>query len=67
MTGHHLFVPHLKIPPTEYDKHFRTLDSIPQLPKIVKSDPVVRFYAFERNDVLQIRRKDGSIAYRLVK
>jgi len=37
------------------------------LPIILKSDPVCRFYNFEKGTVIRIYRKDGSIAYRIVR
>ena len=38
-----------------------------KLPKLLKSDSVVRFYGFERKDIIRIVRSDSSIAYRVVK
>jgi DNA-directed RNA polymerase subunit H (RpoH/RPB5) len=38
-----------------------------KFPKILSTDPVVRFFAFQKNDVLRIHRHDGTIIYRLVR
>jgi len=67
LTEHYLYVPHRKVDPEEYPQHFTQVSVIQQLPKISKNDAVVRLFAFEKNDVLQIQRKDGSLAYRIVK
>ena len=38
-----------------------------KFPKILSTDPVVRFFAFQKNDVLRIHRHDGTVIYRLVR
>lgn len=67
ITKHFLYSPHIKISPSEYKKHFHKMETLQELPKISKSDPVSRFFNFQRNDILQIQRKDGTLAYRIVK
>jgi len=42
-------------------------DAFSQFPKILKSDMIVRFYGYDRGDVLRIYRRDQSIVYRIVK
>jgi DNA-directed RNA polymerase I, II, and III subunit RPABC1 len=37
-----------------------------KLPKILITDPVVRWHGFKVHDILRIKRKGGFIAYRLV-
>ena len=37
------------------------------LPVIMKSDPVCRFYNFDKGDVIKIIRRNGYIMYRIVK
>lgn len=57
----HVFVP----------KHAR-VDGVPegskdsQLPYITRQDPIVRYYAFEPGDVIEIMRQDGTVGYRIV-
>lgn len=57
----HVFVP----------KHAR-VDGMPegskdsQLPYITRQDPIVKYYAFEPGDVIEIMRQDGTVGYRIV-
>lgn len=37
------------------------------LPVILKTDPVSRFYAFQKGDVIKITRPNGMVTYRIVK
>ena len=37
------------------------------IPVLLKSDPISRFYDFRRGDVVRITRKSGVIAYRIVR
>ena len=66
LTKHSLYIPHERLRDSEIAKCIQEID-IPRLPKISKNDPVVRFFGWKRNYVLRIHRKDGSIAYRIVK
>jgi DNA-directed RNA polymerase I, II, and III subunit RPABC1 len=36
-------------------------------PVILKSDPVARFYGYERGDIIQITRKNGFVMFRICK
>lgn len=36
-------------------------------PTILKSDPVARFYGYERGDIIQITRKNGFVMFRICK
>lgn len=38
-----------------------------KLPVILKTDPVSRFYGFKKGDIIKITRKDGYVAFRIVK
>ena len=62
---HRLFFPHEKITNDE-EKEIREKYGS-KLPKILTSDAIVRWYGFEKDDILRITRKDGHITYRLVK
>lgn len=66
LTQHELYVPHERLRENEISQCIQAVD-IPRLPKISKNDPVVRFFGWKRNNILRILRKDGSIAYRLIK
>src|SRR3990167_3829331 len=35
-------------------------------PVLLKSDPIARYYGYERNDVIKITRKNGYVAFRIV-
>lgn len=53
-----------------YNKHEKvSLSGImtKHFPSILKTDPVVRYFNFKRNDILRIYRKDGTIGYRIVR
>ena len=36
-------------------------------PVILKSDPVARFYAYEKGDIIKITRRNGYVTFRIVK
>lgn len=46
----------------EIKNHFKN-----QLPILLKTDVISRYYKFEKNDIIKIHRKNGSIIYRIVK
>ena len=41
--------------------------NIDNLPIILKTDPIVKFYNFKLNDIIRVYRTDGNIIYRIVK
>jgi len=47
----------------EFKKKYQT----DKFPVIMKSDPIVRFYNFEKGDIIKVTRKNGFVAYRIVK
>jgi DNA-directed RNA polymerase I, II, and III subunit RPABC1 len=38
-----------------------------KIPILLKSDPISRFYNFSRNDIIQITRPNGYVAFRIVR
>lgn len=65
LTKHMYYCPHRKLDKTEADivkENFGT-----KLPYLLRSDPVVRYFAFQKNDIIEITRKNKSIAYRIIK
>lgn len=38
-----------------------------RLPTLLHTDPISRFYYFQRGEYIRITRKDGSVMYRIVK
>lgn len=39
----------------------------PKLPGLLSSDPVSRFYHFKKGEIIKVTRKDGFVAYRVVR
>lgn len=37
------------------------------IPVLMKSDPISRFYGYERGDIIKVTRKNGFVAFRIVK
>lgn len=64
ISAHRLFCPHEKIIGDEEAEIREKYGS--KLPKILTSDAMVRWYGFEKGDILRITRKGGHITYRLV-
>lgn len=63
ITHHELYARHELLGPEDA----RQLKNImKQLPIILKSDPVVRYFDYRKSDLLRIHRKDGSLCYRIV-
>jgi DNA-directed RNA polymerase I, II, and III subunit RPABC1 len=65
ITKHRLVPLHQKLPDEDaqaFKKQFGT-----KFPEIKLKDPVARFYAYSRGDIIKITRKNGYIAYRIVK
>jgi len=66
LTHHRFFCPHVRVPPKEVARELNNVDTH-CLPVLLRTDVVSRYYYFSRGDVVRIHRKNGSIAYRLVK
>ena len=64
ITNHRLYRKHEKITGKEEQEILEKYGN--KLPKILITDPVVRWHGFKVNDILRIKRKQGFIAYRLV-
>lgn len=64
ITKHVLYNPHERLTKEEVEAL-----SMPtkKFPIILKSDPVCRYFHFQKGDTLRIRRKDGVIVYRIVR
>ena len=66
LTHHRFFCPHVRVPAKDVPKELNNVD--PHcLPVLLRTDIVSRYYYFSRGDIIRIHRKNGSIAYRLVK
>lgn len=64
ITQHILYNPHERLSVEEVQQL-----NVPtkKFPIILKSDPVCRYFYFQKGDVIRVRRKDGVIAYRIVR
>ena len=65
LTEHMYYCPHKKLNKEEAE-HVKTTFGT-KLPYLLKTDPVVRYFYFQKNDIIEITRRNGSIAYRIVK
>lgn len=57
---------HILVPKHELLKISKFKDKI-NLPIILRSDPICRFYNFPKGEVIKVTRRDGFIAYRIVR
>jgi hypothetical protein len=65
LTDHMYYCPHRKLTDTETAEITRSFGN--KLPILLRADPVVRYFNFNKNDIIEIRRKNSSFAYRIVK
>ena len=65
ITKHHLVPAHIML--SESDASDFTKKMGIDIPILLKTDPVCRFYNFPRGSIIQVVRKDNSISYRIVK
>lgn len=68
VTKHRLVPKHIRLP-SEESKNFKKLYGLKH-PSILRTDPVSRFYDFQRGDVIKIVRTSGGdefVTYRIVK
>ena len=65
ITKHRLVPKHTALSKSE-SADFRTKYGT-KIPVLLKIDPVVRFYNFQRGDVIRIDRVDGYVSFRLVR
>lgn len=63
-TRHRLFCPHIRL-----DKNSEEVpkDQISNLPVLLRTDVVAKYFHFHRGDIIRIQRHNGSLAYRVVK
>lgn len=63
-TRHRLYCPHIKI---EKNSNEIPTDQTNNLPVLLRTDVIAKYFHFNRGDIIKIKRKNGSIAYRIVK
>ena len=63
-TRHRLFCPHTRV-----DKNSNEVpkDQISNLPVLLRTDVVAKYFYFHRGEIIRIQRHNGSLAYRVVK
>ena len=65
ITRHRLVPRHERVLISEKEELERNYKG--KIPVILHSDPVSRYYSFERGEYIRITRKDGTMIYRIVK
>jgi DNA-directed RNA polymerase I, II, and III subunit RPABC1 len=65
ITRHRLVPRHERVLLSEKEELDRNYKG--KIPTILQTDPVSRYYAFERGEYIRITRKDGTMIYRIVK
>ncbi len=65
ITTHRLVPKHERVSPEENEKMKEKWGT--KLPGILSTDPVSRFYHFKKGEIIKVTRKDGFVAYRIVR
>lgn len=63
VTKHVLVPEHRQSTPDEYAQLSQYAD---KLPRMFSTDPVARFYGFQKNDIIRIQRPDNTVVFRTV-
>jgi DNA-directed RNA polymerase subunit H (RpoH/RPB5) len=63
-TQHRLYCPHTKI---RKEDNEIPAEQIIHLPVLLRTDVICKYFHFHRGDIIRIQRKNGSVAYRIVK
>ena len=62
ITTHRYYCKHVKVDNPEIKKKFGL-----KIPVLLQTDPVVRFFGFQRGDLIEVTRRDHFVTYRMVK
>ena len=65
ITKHYLVPAHVMLSESEMSDFTKKMGV--DIPVLLKTDPVCRFYNFPRGAIIQVTRKDNSVSYRVVK
>lgn len=65
LIDHEFYCPHRKLSVNEALEIKNSFGT--NLPILIRTDAVARFFSFNKNDIIEITRKNNSIAYRIVK
>ena len=63
-TRHRLYCPHIRV---AKDSEEVPTKQIHLLPVLLRTDVIARYFHFGRGEVVRVQRKNGSLAYRIVK
>ncbi len=64
ITRHNLYNPHIRLNGQEKQQFVKKYGI--QIPHILRSDPICRYFNFKEGSILKIKRKNDNIAYRIV-
>ena len=65
ITEHRLVPKHERV--SKEEKEYLDKNYKGKLPIILHTDPISRYYLFQRAEYIRITRKDGTVLYRIVK
>lgn len=65
ITTHRYYRPHIKLNEDEKKDFLSNFGG--KIPFLLKTDPIVRYFNFEKGDIIKVIRKDNYISYRIVK
>ena len=65
ITKHRLVPKHTALP-KKASQQFKELYGT-KIPILLRNDPIVQFYNFQRGDIIRIDRQDGFVTFRIVK
>ena len=66
ITKHKYAFPHIRLSQDEYDAFVKRMGTT-DIPVIFKTDPMCRFYNFDKGDIIKVIRKNNFVSYRIVK
>ena len=65
ITKHYLVPQHIRLSKEEA-KNFKEKYDAKNIPVLLRTDPVAKFYDFSKGDIVKIIRKGGFVSYRIV-
>lgn len=65
-THHRFYCPHIRLSKDTVTEELPRMN-LQSLPSLLRTDVISRYFRFQKGDVIRIHRKNGAIAYRLVK
>jgi DNA-directed RNA polymerase I, II, and III subunit RPABC1 len=65
ITKHQYAFPHIKLNDQEKEEFIKKVGN--DIPILLKTDPMCRFYNFDKGDIIKVIRKNNYVSYRVVK